>query len=82
MCYFYSVKTPTANPCLNGIRDAVFTADSHASHYGINYGINYQYLAHTLLGIPYDEVNVENSYPVPGTKTPGVQPGHIRDTVQ
>ena len=37
MCYFYSVKTPTANPCLNGIRDAVFTADSHASHYGINY---------------------------------------------
>ena len=41
------------------------------------------YLAHTLLGIPYDEVNVENSYPVPGTKTPGVQPGHmLRDTVQ
>ena len=78
MCYFYSVKTPTANPCLNGIRDAVITADSHASHYGINY----QILAHTLLGIPYDEVNVENSYPVPGTKTPGVQPGHIRDTVQ
>lgn len=82
MCYFYSVKTPTANPCLNGIRDAVFTADSHASLTLHTTELITNYLAHTLLGIPYDEVNVENSYPVPGTKTPGVQPGHIRDTVQ